>query len=64
MQIIEKTKRTTPINAENVFCSQCWWEGAADSVPYGRDPWDADGGALCYCPECGMVDDLNFPKEK
>lgn len=62
MQTTQKTKRTTPINPANVFCAQCWWEGAADDVPYGRDPWDAEGGSLCYCPDCGMVDDLNFPE--
>jgi hypothetical protein len=48
--------------AGKVFCSECGWQGAADDVPYGRDPWDAEGGSLCYCPDCGMVDDLNFPE--
>jgi hypothetical protein len=48
----------------NVFCGQCWWEGAAEDVPYGRDPWDAEGGSLCYCPQCGMVDDLTYKEEK
>jgi hypothetical protein len=60
MLTIEKTKKQTP--TDPVFCSECGWQGAADDVPYGRDPWDVGGGAVCYCPDCGMVDDLNFPE--
>jgi predicted RNA-binding Zn-ribbon protein involved in translation (DUF1610 family) len=60
MLTIQKTKKQTPTSP--VFCSECGWQGAAADVPYGRDPWDAEGGSLCYCPACGMVDDLNFPE--
>lgn len=62
MKTTEKTKKLTPIDPANVFCSECGWEGDESDVPYGSDPWTTDGGALCYCPECGMVDDLNFPE--
>ena len=62
MQITKKIKKQKPINPANVFCSECGWEGDESDVPYGSDPWTADGGAMCYCPECGMVDDLNFPE--
>ena len=62
MLTMQKTKRTIPTNPTNVFCSECGWEDDESEVPYGSDPWTTDGGALCYCPECGMVDDLNFPE--
>ena len=62
MKTTEKTKKLTPIDPANVFCSECGWEASEADVPYGRCPWDAEGATLCYCPECGMVDDLNFPE--
>jgi len=57
MQTTQKTKKTTLIE---VCCEECGWEGTEADVPYGRDPWDAEGGKLCYCPKCGMVDDLTY----
>jgi hypothetical protein len=60
MLTTEKTKKQIP--TDPVFCSECGWQGFVVDVPFGRDPWDVDGGAVCYCPDCGMVDDLNFPE--
>ena len=59
MQTMQMTKNITLTEAS---CSECGWQGAAEDVPFGRDPWDVGGGAVCYCPDCGMVDDLNFPE--
>lgn len=52
-----------PTEAPDVSCRHCGWQGAAEDVPFGTDPWTTDGGALCYCPKCGMVDDLTYKEE-